>query len=353
VDVFRRHVLAAPLDADKAKIRGQVAQKLEAKFGKNPVNASINLSDDKFAITSDASGLTVDKVALKSHILDALSQNTDVKTPMITLGAEINAQSLEPTRDKLQKELQANIFYTYKGKSVQAKKHDIASWFTSVSGEFIINDTRLKQFIHDSGASMGVSAKNLTAAAIATKNSMASGGKLSLALEPYDETKTIKYCVGSRGVDASQLKEVRAKLKTVYGDIRGWSLDGQAVFDYAENGCDFTVWLSGNDQMTSFGGACTEFWNCMSGNNVVINADRWNQTTPAWKASGGNIEDYRTMLVNHETGHWLGFLDSYTCPSEGQSAPIMLQQSVNLRGCVFNIWPVRSELDQLRRTLSF
>ena len=49
------------------------------------------------------------------------------------------------------------------------------------------------------------------------------------------------------------------------------------------------------------------------------------------------------MVVNHETGHFLG-LDHASCSGPGRPAPVMMQQSKGLNGCHFNPWPTAREL---------
>lgn len=79
---------------------------------------------------------------------------------------------------------------------------------------------------------------------------------------------------------------------------------------------------------------------------MIINEDRWLGATPAWNDAGGSLRDYRHMVINHETGHWLGFSHSY-CGGPGQLAPVMQQQSISLQGCKFNPWPLTSEIADL------
>ncbi len=49
------------------------------------------------------------------------------------------------------------------------------------------------------------------------------------------------------------------------------------------------------------------------------------------------------MVVNHETGHWLG-KGHARCPGKGRLAPVMMQQSKGTHGCRFNPWPTAAEL---------
>ena len=51
------------------------------------------------------------------------------------------------------------------------------------------------------------------------------------------------------------------------------------------------------------------------------------------------------MVINHETGHRLDHRDNETvCQQAGKPAPLMQQQSISLRGCTINEWPLDSEL---------
>jgi len=77
----------------------------------------------------------------------------------------------------------------------------------------------------------------------------------------------------------------------------------------------------------------------------VINLDRWNGMSDSWIAAGGDLLSYRQMVINHEVGHRLGHRDNETvCSAPGAPAPIMQQQSIDLRGCAMNPWPLSSEL---------
>jgi hypothetical protein len=91
-------------------------------------------------------------------------------------------------------------------------------------------------------------------------------------------------------------------------------------------------------------------WSCRSGDNVVINEDRWLGASPSWNEAGARLRDYRHMVVNHETGHWLGYGHS-ACRSPGAPAAVMQQQSMSLQGCAANPWPLPAERSAAGRPL--
>ena len=156
-----------------------------------------------------------------------------------------------------------------------------------------------------------------------------------------------RYSVRGKG-NVSSLEEFAAAAAETYADGRGWSLGGLIRFERVASGGDFTLWLAADDQMSSFGGSCDVVWSCRNGDNVVVNEDRWLGASPAWNESLGSLRDYRHMVVNHETGHWLGFGHSL-CGSPGAAAAVMQQQSMGLQGCAANPWPLAGERSVVAR----
>ena len=88
-------------------------------------------------------------------------------------------------------------------------------------------------------------------------------------------------------------------------------------------------------------------YSCQIGPVVALNADRWRVATPQWT---GDRATYLVMLVNHEVGHLLGQKHpAVQCPGVGQPAPVMAQQSTELRGCRPNPWPLDGEIERAAR----
>ena len=154
--------------------------------------------------------------------------------------------------------------------------------------------------------------------------------------------RAVTYSVTTRGVITANLAEFKAQANASLNDSRGWSRLG-VNFQEVASGGDFTLVLSEASQMTSFSSGCGVDYSCRAGRYVIINQDRWLGATPSWNNAGGSLRDYRHMVVNHETGHWLGH-DHASCSGAGQPAQVMQQQSIDLQGCAFNPWPTVSEL---------
>jgi hypothetical protein len=75
-------------------------------------------------------------------------------------------------------------------------------------------------------------------------------------------------------------------------------------------------------------------YSCWNGRFAAINSWRY-----AFGATGfDDRTSYRRYVVNHEVGHALGH-GHLECPEPGAHAPLMLQQTASLAGCVANEWP--------------
>jgi len=139
-----------------------------------------------------------------------------------------------------------------------------------------------------------------------------------------------------------QHPELAEQAQATLVDPRGWQQAGFAfTFDDA---APYVVVLAEAAEMDAL---CDPYdtegrYSCQIGPTVALNADRWRSATPEWP---GSIEAYRQMLVNHEVGHLLGqHHPDDRCPSPGQPAPVMAQQSKGLEGCTANPWPLPWEL---------
>ncbi len=155
-------------------------------------------------------------------------------------------------------------------------------------------------------------------------------------------TRTVTYSVTTKGTVSASLAEFQQQASATLNDGRGWARLGVS-FQQIATGGNFTLVLSEASQLPTFSSGCSADYSCNAGQYVIINQDRWLGATPSWNDAKGSLRDYRHMVVNHETGHWLGHSHEF-CGGPGQAAPVMQQQSIDLQGCSFNPWPLASEI---------
>ena len=77
---------------------------------------------------------------------------------------------------------------------------------------------------------------------------------------------------------------------------------------------------------------------CNLNEYTVINIERWAYGASPFLQAGGTLDEYRQYVISHEVGHALGNGHA-TCPGRGEQAPVMLQQTLDLKGCKTNPWP--------------
>jgi hypothetical protein len=92
--------------------------------------------------------------------------------------------------------------------------------------------------------------------------------------------------------------------------------------------------------LPAFSSTCSAAYSCRVGRNVIINEDRWRTGSRHFP---GDLETYREMVIDHETGHWLGQGHAF-CSRPGALAPVMQQQSKGMHGCRPNPWPLPWEI---------
>jgi hypothetical protein len=141
------------------------------------------------------------------------------------------------------------------------------------------------------------------------------------------------------GVEPSDFSRV---IDRTLGDKRSWIASGKLRVrrvPKSAKDAEFTIYLATpatSERMCAAGGLHTEgFTSCRVPGQVIINADRWALAVPDY---AGDLGEYRQYAINHEVGHQLGH-GHESCPGKGKPAPVMLQQTYGLDGCVRNAWP--------------
>ena len=109
---------------------------------------------------------------------------------------------------------------------------------------------------------------------------------------------------------------------------------------------DFTVYLATREtagRMCERGGTDIRiggvpYTSCRVTGKAIINLDRWRGSAPTYLQARAGLATYRRYVINHEVGHEFGHRHE-GCPKAGGPAPVMVQQTLRLRGCVPNSWP--------------
>jgi hypothetical protein len=119
-------------------------------------------------------------------------------------------------------------------------------------------------------------------------------------------------------------------------DPRSWGRGGTRTFARTDGAADFRVILASPDTSAKLCAPAQTrgTLSCGGGAKAVITMYRWMNGVPDY---GTDLTGYRHYVVNHEVGHVLGHAHAYCDP--GHLAPVMVQQTKGLHGCLPNAWP--------------
>jgi vancomycin resistance protein YoaR len=350
------------------------------------VNAVVEFKDDRFVVKPDQPGGVVEPEAASQAVKRAaLEASRSVTVPTKAVEADISGAEAGAAMRAANQILELEYRLQHEGKTFAPSKAVVAGWLSFSPKEdkqaliVSIDKAMISEYVSTVAkdidvapvtrvltlkngvttettagkngravdreaavAALAQAAEQRQSAAIELKTAAVAYTTSSTRLPAVGTTGSItyKYCVAVKGVDGSYLEGFAGEVARVYADARGWSLGGKIRFSRVSSGCTFTVWLAAANEVPGFSpSVCSSYYSCRVGANVIINFDRYMGAVSHWTLS---LTDYRSMVINHETGHWLGFGHLY-CGGPGQAAPVMQQQSMSLQGCAANPWPLTSE----------
>lgn len=117
-------------------------------------------------------------------------------------------------------------------------------------------------------------------------------------------------------------------------DPRGWINDPRFRFEHVTSADNPTLRI----RLTSVGttrelcgadiGLETSCRTTITGeDSVILNESRWVRGAVPFE---GDLGRYRQYVINHEVGHAVGFAEHEGCHTDGELAPIMMQQTLSL-----------------------
>lgn len=156
----------------------------------------------------------------------------------------------------------------------------------------------------------------------------------------FGEVRT--YTVEVEPTTGVELGAVVPFVRDVLEDpVRGWTSHGEVRLQWVGDveQADIRVVIGHPDSVDRH---CAQvdlethgMFSCWDGERAMLNAWRWEHGAVHF---GDDLETYRTYLVNHEVGHAFG-REHVDCPSPGDLAPIMMQQTLAVGECEPNGWP--------------
>jgi len=378
--------LELPLQVDADKLIDYI-DNLELKQHQPATDASFSVKDGELKITDGKSGRGVDVTAIRKKILAKLSDHlANVKLPLTFTKLEptVTAQHIKQLRGQILKRTNNNYRLDDGETDSTASDQEKASWWridpedqqlkltkakltgwaettavsyerqptTEVTSKYTSGaktkitttgrDGRQLVNLDSTVEKLVASASDVRPAELTLQFKPIPFSKRSQTVDDTPRQRTVTYQVASRGSITSSLEQFASLAAQTMADNRGWKAAGYR-FVRVGSGGSFTLTLASAQEVGNASSGCSSAWSCRVGSSVLINDDRWRGATTAWNNAGGNLRDYRHMVVNHEVGHFLGNGHRY-CSGSGQLAPVMQQQSIDLQGCRFNPWPLASEI---------
>ena len=140
----------------------------------------------------------------------------------------------------------------------------------------------------------------------------------------------------SLNIDSVCIKEL---LNLILNHEKGWiNITGKSFHHTNVENSDF-VYIFATPETTDelcYPLQTNGIYSCRNEKEIVINDFRWKNGATDFLR---DLETYRLYLINHETGHILGWGHT-NCPKEGAVAPVMMQQSKGTDGCIPYGWPI-------------
>jgi hypothetical protein len=318
-----------------ADLSNQVAL-LAAKAERPAANAWPMALNGQALVVSGHSGLELDQSQLTKEITQALGKQATLRPAVQTIEPSTTIKDFDVDITTAQAILSTPVVvkvrttaytltgsaqisewlrYGAPGEGVKIDTAAAADYFNSLPGSF------------DRAAAVNavVQALNSRTAldyqARTRRNTRASGTTLPRPVVAYS------YCVTG---EARQLADQAGQ---ALAQPAGWTMGGRVVFTRVDQGCHFTLSLRDTVGLNALNPSCTKQTTCRVGAQLAMAQAAW-QSAPGWWKT--DQPAYRTELINHEVGHWLGF--THADCNQPDTKPVIGTPSVILNGSCSPEW---------------
>jgi hypothetical protein len=329
----------------------EVSSRLGALVYRQASNAAVLIVGSNVVVLADKPGAALDPAATASalkasygHVgamtlepvrvsaaVSALSYANEVTTAQALIGLSIQVVLGKSTYTPTPAQIGGWLAFSGPGNGASVIPNAVAAYVATIPGSFDRVGT-----INGIVAELNAHRGGVVAPSIArpTPNPNA-------AITPITPVITYSYCVDAPDMAAGDLADQAA---STLGNAAGWSLGGRVRFTRATADCNFVLSVASVQAMRALDPACAVQTACRIHNDLAIASTSWSKTPLGWV---GNLSSYRTELVNHVVGQWLGF-DHPACNAVATKTPVLTEPSVTIAGCSAQWYAVPPELQDTK-----
>lgn len=353
--LFSKPVAPTYALSDEAVARS--VQKLEALVNRRASDAAVMVMGTNVLVLSEKPGVQLDTAAAAAGIraaygrvatatlepvhirpeVSAAGYANDVVLAQTMIGLNIQVTVRKAKYAPTAEQIGSWLVFAGPGKGVSVNPAGVAAWVATIPGAFDRVGT-----VDGVVAALNSRQAAALAPSIAVKKRTANPSPVSLATAW--PVINYNYCVDEGGTSGAG-----AQVASVLGSGGSWTLGGRVQFTRVASACNFVLKLGDAKAKSLLDPACEKQTTCRIHNDLMIGKEAWAKAPAAWS---GDISSYRTELVNHVVGQWLGF-DHPSCSALAAETPLLSAPSVIIPGCSPKWYAVPAEMQDAKVLAGF